>query len=53
MPRVNIFFTNSTFEELRRFITTKYGAKKALSITVEEAVKDFLKRQALLEQLSR
>lgn len=53
MPRVNIIFTIETFEELKSYIITKHGTKKALSITVEEAVKDYLKRKELLEQLSR
>lgn len=53
MPRVNICFSLPVFEDLKRYIITKHGTKKALSITVEEAVKDYLKRQQLLEQLSR
>ncbi len=51
--RVTIVFTEETFNDLKRYIVAKHGAKKALSITVEEAVKDYLKRQILLEQLSR
>ena len=50
---MNIYFTMETFEELKRFIIAKYGIKKALSITVEEAVKSYLERQQLLEKLSR
>lgn len=53
MPRVGINFSPEVFEDLKHFITEKYGTKKAMSITVEEAVKDYLKRQQLLEQLSR
>lgn len=51
MPRVSIYFSTVVFEDLKRFVIAKYGIKKALSITVEEAVKDYLKRQELLEQL--
>lgn len=53
MPRVNIYFTQETWDELKRFIITKYGIKKALSITVEQAVKDYLEHQRLKEQLAR
>lgn len=53
MPRVNIYFTQETYEELKKFVIAKYGIKKALSITVEEAIKSYLERQELLQKLSR
>lgn len=53
MPRVNIYFTIATLKDLTEFVLTKYGKKKALSLTVEEAVKSYLERQKLLEKLSR
>ena len=52
MPRVNIYFTEPVFEDLRRFVVAKYGVKKALSITVEQAVKEYLERQRLFQQLN-
>lgn len=53
MPRVNIFFTMEVFEDLKQFIIDKHGAKKAMSLTVEQAVREYLERQRLLKQLSR
>jgi len=53
MHRANICFSQETWEDLKRFVVAKYGVKKALSITVEEAVKEYLKRRELLEQLAR
>ena len=53
MPRVNIYFTQETLEELKQFVLAKYGVKKAMSITVEQAVKDYLEHQKLKEQLAR
>ncbi len=45
MPRMNIYFTQETWDKLKAFVLKKYGLKNALSITVEEAVKEYLKRQ--------
>ena len=53
MPRVNIYFTEPVFENLKHYVVDKYGVKKALSMTVEEAVKTYLKRQLLLEELRK
>jgi len=53
MPRVHIYFTQETLEELKQFVLDKYGEKKAMSITVEQAVKDYLEHQKLKEQLAR
>ena len=52
MPRVHIYFTIKTFEDLKRFVNEKYGTKEALSITVEQAVKDYLEHQHLRERLA-
>lgn len=52
MPRVNIYFTTKTLDTLKHFVILRYGEKKALSITVEQAVKDYLERQRLKEQLT-
>ena len=40
--KVTIYFTMKTWERLLDFVRAKYGVKKALSITVEEAVKAYL-----------
>ena len=45
MPRVAIIFTEETLERLRRFVTLKYGERRAMSITVEQAVKEYLARE--------
>ena len=42
MPRVNIYFTLETWEHLKAYVVAKYGKQRALSLTVEEAVKLFL-----------
>lgn len=44
MPRVNIYFTEAILEDLRCYIVAKHGSKRALSITIEEAVKEYLAR---------
>jgi len=40
--RFNVWFTEKTWRELVDFIMKRYGTTKALSITVEEAVKLYL-----------
>mgnify|MGYP001599022109 CR=1 FL=1 len=50
--KVTIYFTEKVFEELKAYIIQKYGVKKALSITVQQAVREFLERQRLLKQLN-
>ena len=46
MPRVNIYFTENTFNQLREYIIRKHGSHRALSITVQEAVKEYLESKA-------
>jgi len=53
VPRQIIYFTQKTFDDLKRYIVAKHGTKRAMSITVEEAVKDYIKHQQLLEKLNR
>ena len=43
--KVTFWFTIETWEQLKKFITDNQGVKRALSITVEEAVKAYLVRQ--------
>ena len=45
MPRVAIIFTAETLKELKNYITNKYGKRRAMSITVEQAVKEYLARE--------
>ena len=48
MPRVHINLSTETLERLQSYITNKYGAGKlALSLTVEQAVREFLEREEL------
>ena len=53
MPRQIIYFTQETFDDLKRYVIAKHGEKRAMSITVEEAVKDYIKHQQLLDKLNR
>ena len=46
MPRVHINLSTETLERLQSYIANKYGAGKlALSLTVEQAVREFLERE--------
>ena len=45
MPRVAIIFTAKTLKELKDYIANKYGKRRAMSMTVEEAVKEYLARE--------
>ena len=45
MPRFHVFFTNETFEQLKAFVVAKYGRAKAMSMVIEEAVKEYLERE--------
>ena len=47
MGKIIITLTDELEEKLRKFIKAKYGNKKgALSIVVEEAIKQFLNKEA-------
>ena len=45
MPRVAIIFTAETLKKLKDYISTKYGKRRAMSMTVEQAVKEYLTRE--------
>lgn len=45
MPRQAIYFTDKTLKELKEFIIRKHGAHRAMSITVQQAVTEFLARE--------
>ena len=46
MPRQIIYFTQETWDELKAYIEAKYGRPRAISITVEQAVRDFLEKNS-------
>ena len=43
--RVTISFTMETWDRLKKFVINEYGVRRALSITVEDAVKGYLDGQ--------
>ena len=45
MPIVKISMTDETFQALKRFIIARYGIKRAMSITVQEAVREYMRRE--------
>ena len=45
MPRVNIYFDDDTYKELKEYKEEKYGQHKALSLIVQLAVKEFLEAE--------
>jgi len=44
MPRVNIYFTEQVLKELKDYVEKKHGSHRAMSITVQQAVNEFLER---------
>lgn len=46
MPRVNIYFTDKTLDELRDYIKKRYDGHRAMSMIVQRAVVEFLRRGA-------
>ena len=45
MPIVKISMSYETFQALKRFIVARYGVRRAMSITIEEAIREYLKRE--------
>ena len=45
MPVVKITMTDETFQALKRFIIAKHGLKRAMSVTVQQAVREYIKRE--------
>ena len=45
MPVVKISMTDETFQALKRFIIAKYGLKRGMSVTVQQAVREYIKRE--------
>ena len=45
MPKIfRISMNDATFQALKEYIIAKHGVRHALSITIEEAVREFLER---------
>uniref|UniRef100_A0A6M3XTI9 Putative HNH endonuclease n=1 Tax=viral metagenome TaxID=1070528 RepID=A0A6M3XTI9_9ZZZZ len=42
--RINIYFTNNTYQKLRDYIRQKHGKHRVLSAIVQEATKEYLER---------
>ena len=53
MPRFHVFFTDETFEQLKAFVVAKYGRAKAMSMVIEEAVKEYLEREKSKAEVSK
>ena len=46
MPIVKISMTDETFQALKRFIIVKHGLKRGMSMVMQEAVREYLKRES-------
>ena len=44
MPRINVYFTEETAQQLKEYIQQKHGRHRAVSITIQQATKEFLER---------
>lgn len=53
MPRVNIFLTNGPFKWLRYYLSKTYGRHKALSLTVQQALEEYLGSRLTCEQCGK
>jgi len=40
-----VYFTQETFNQLKRFIIDKHGRQRARQITIQQAVREFLERR--------
>lgn len=45
MPRVNIYFTEEVHQRLKEYIAKNYSGHRAVSSTVQRAVKEFLEKE--------
>ena len=45
IEQFKVSFTSETLERLRIYVVQKYGTRRAMSITIEQAVKEHLDRQ--------
>jgi len=45
MPIVKISMTDETFQALKQFIIAKHGLKRAMSMTIQRAVEEYLSRE--------
>ena len=44
-PTLHIYLSKDLRDELLSYVRLKYGNHKAISLTIQQAVKDFLRRQ--------
>ena len=44
-PSLHIYFTDKTSERLRNFVRKRFGSHRALSMTVQQAVQEYLDRE--------
>ncbi len=44
IEQFKVSFTSGTLERLRAYVVEKYGTRRAMSITIEQAVKEYLDR---------
>ena len=42
---IHIYFTWNTYQKLLEFVRNKFGTRRALSLTVQQAVEEYLARQ--------
>lgn len=44
MGRVNVYFTDAVEEALRDYLWREHGSHRALSLTIQKVVKEFLQK---------
>lgn len=44
MPRQAVYFTDETLERLKDHIREQHGNHRALSLTIQQAIKEYLER---------
>ena len=44
-PTLHIYLTNDIRDRLMNYVKQKYGSHRAISLTVQQAIREFLQRQ--------
>lgn len=44
-PSLHIYFTQKTYDRLRKFVQSRFGSHRALSMIVQQAVEEYLDRE--------
>ncbi len=52
-PSLHIYFTDKTQDRLRNFVQRRFGSHRALSIIVQQAVKEYLDREEAQEKVAK